>query len=150
MSWFWILVWMHFGCLVCYSWIILYFVGYLLFSQRFATCYEYVNRQLWVQVLLCILFSFAPCSERIYVAVTDMAALFPKVSFNLSSWTVRLCFCVYVKWWCVIYLILRSLHLHLHIPWHWQWNTILMPIKKGYFINQNKQMAFDYTSSFHM
>ena len=65
----------------------------------FLLSYDLSRREMW-QVALCIRFSFAPCSDRIHVAVTDMAALFPNVSFwhdmnvtsvceqSLWTWTV--------------------------------------------------------------
>ena len=75
----------------------------------FLLSYDLSGREMW-QVTLCIRFSFAPCSDRIHVAVTDMAALFP----NVSVLTGHVC----DK--CVCRVWERELHLlQSFIPFFW-------------------------------
>ena len=67
----------------------------------FFLSYDLSGREMW-QVTLCIRFSFAPCSDRIHVAVTDMAALFP----NVSVLTGHVCDkCVCRVWECELHLL---------------------------------------------
>ena len=74
----------------------------------FFLSYDLSGREMW-QVTLCIRFSFAPCSDRIHVAVTDMAALFPNVSV-LTGHVCDKCVCS-LRMWTAFASIFHSIFL---------------------------------------